>query len=100
MHDDAGRLRLVIQPWEVADLVWLAFEEPVQFADGQPAVFRRLATLLREFAWRARGRGVDDLVRNYADRVADRAVCTTGVPAEEGRVWREQAFRHERRVRR
>jgi uncharacterized membrane protein len=90
IRDGEGAVRVVVPAWELPALVQLVLEEPLQFAEGQPAVLRRLAGLLREFAWRARGRDVDDLVRRYVDEVADTAVRTTGVSVEEGQTWRRQ----------
>jgi uncharacterized membrane protein len=90
VRDRDGTVRFVLPAWELPALVRLVLEEPLQFAEGQPAVLRRLAGLLREVAWRARGRGVDDLLRGYADRVADTAVRSAGVPDEEGQAWRRQ----------
>ncbi|SDY03244.1 hypothetical protein SAMN05661080_02090 [Modestobacter sp. DSM 44400] len=49
-----------------------------------------MAGLLREFAWRARGRGADDLVRRYTDLVAETALRASEVSAEEAQAWREQ----------
>ena len=90
VRDEDGTVRVVLPAWELPDLLQLVVEEPLQFAEGQPGVLRRLAGVLREFAWRARGRGVDDLVRGYADRVADAAVRTTAVTPEEGAAWQLQ----------
>jgi uncharacterized membrane protein len=55
VRDEAGCLRLVLPQWTAPALVQLGLEEPVQFADGQPAVLCRLARLLQELAWRAHG---------------------------------------------
>ncbi|MGY1840000.1 MULTISPECIES: DUF2254 domain-containing protein [unclassified Modestobacter] len=90
-RDEEGNVRVVLPPWDLPALLQLAVEEPLHFAEGQPAVLRRLAGLLREFAWRARGRGVDDLVLEYADAVADSARRSTQVPEAETSAWREQA---------
>lgn len=89
IRDGEGAVRVVLPAWELPALVHLVLEEPVQFAEGQPAVLRRLAGLLREFAWRARGRGVDALVRRYVDQVAGTAVRTSGVSEEEAQAWRQ-----------
>lgn len=88
--DEDGTARVVLPGWSLTALLDLVLEEPLRSAAGQPAVFRRLAGLLREFAWRARGRGVDDLVARYTDEVAAAAVATSGVPAAEGQVWRQR----------
>ena len=88
LTDDEGAVRVVLPPWELPALVQLAVEEPLQFADGQPAVLRRLAGLFREVAWRARGRGVDELLRGHVATVAATAVRTTGVSEDEARSWR------------
>ena len=90
VRDADGAVRVVLPAWQLPELLQLAMEEPLRFAEGQPAVLRRLAGLLREFAWRARGRDVDELVRRYADEVAGTAVRTSGVLEQEGRAWREQ----------
>lgn len=89
-RDEEQRVRLVVPPWELPELLQLAVEEPLQFAEGQPTVLRRLAGLLREFAWRAQGRSVDDLVCRYVDAVADRALSSTGITESETRAWRQQ----------
>jgi len=89
VRDEDGAVRVVLPGWQLAALVQLVLEEPLQYAEGQPAVLRRMAGLLRELAWRARGRGVDDLLRGYTDRVAESAVRSTGVGADEARSWRE-----------
>lgn len=89
-RDEEQRVRLVVPPWELPELLQLAIEEPLQFAEGQPTVLRRLAGLLREFAWRAQGRGVDDLVCGYVDSVAERALTSTEVTEAETRAWRQK----------
>ncbi|NIH68837.1 DUF2254 domain-containing protein [Modestobacter marinus] len=89
-RDEEQRVRLVVPPWELPALLQLAVEEPLQFAEGQPTVLRRLAGLLREFAWRAQGRSVDDLVCRYVDAVAERALESTAVAESETRAWRQQ----------
>ncbi|MGY1747763.1 DUF2254 domain-containing protein [Modestobacter sp. SYSU DS0511] len=89
-RDEAGTVRVVVPPWDLPALLQLAVEEPLHVADGQPAVLRRMAGLLREFAWRARGRGVDDLVLHYADAVAESARRSTQVPETETRAWRDR----------
>lgn len=88
-RDEEQQVRLVVPPWELPELLQLAIEEPLQFAEGQPAVLRRLAGVLREFAWRAQGRAVDELVCRYVDAVADRALASTGITEAETRVWRQ-----------
>jgi len=88
LPDAEGAVRVVLPSWDLPALVQLAVEEPLQFAEGQPAVLRRLAGLLRELAWRARGRGVDELLRGHVATVAATAVRTTGVPDDEARSWR------------
>jgi uncharacterized membrane protein len=90
IRDADGAVRVVLPAWRLPDLLQLVLEEPLRFAEGQPAVLRRTAGLLREFAWRARGRDVDELVRRYADEVAGTAVRTSGVSEQEGQAWREQ----------
>ncbi|MGY1856940.1 DUF2254 domain-containing protein [Modestobacter sp. SYSU DS0290] len=89
-RDEAGVVRVVVPPWDLPALLQLGLEEPLHFADGQPAVLRRMAGLLREVAWRARGRGVDDLVLGYADAVAESARRSTQVPEAETRAWCER----------
>ncbi len=89
-RDGRGVVRLVARQWELADLVRLGLEEPVQFGEGQPAVLRRLAGLLRELAWRAPAGVLDEDLRRYLDRVVDLAErSTTVAPAEISR-WRQQ----------
>ncbi|WP_081975231.1 DUF2254 domain-containing protein [Modestobacter caceresii] len=88
-RDEEQRVRLVVPPWHLPELLQLAVEEPLQFAEGQPTVLRRLAGLLREFAWRAQGRGVDELVCRYVDAVAERALESTAVLESETSAWRQ-----------
>ncbi|OMQ14681.1 hypothetical protein A7K94_0214845 [Modestobacter sp. VKM Ac-2676] len=88
IRDEAGNVRVIVPPWDLPTLLQLAMEEPLHFAEGQPAVLRRLAGLLREFAWRARGRGCDDLVLGYADELVDSARRSTQVPEAETSAWR------------
>jgi len=87
VHDEDGRLRLVVRPWEVAALVSLAFEEPVQFAENQPGVARRLAVALRELAWRAPRGSIDDLVRRLLDQLVTGTRRSTAVPETELAGW-------------
>lgn len=89
-RDDDGVVRLVVREWQPAELLDLVVEEPLQFAEGQPAVLRRLAGLLREVAWRApceRLRG--ELVR-HSDRLCALAVDSTGIQATEVARWRRE----------
>ncbi|WP_138732507.1 DUF2254 domain-containing protein [Modestobacter excelsi] len=88
ISDEDGVVRVVVPGWQFPALLQLGLEEPLQFADGQPAVLRRLAGVLREVAWRARGGGVEDLLRGYADALAGTARETTAIDAEETRSWR------------
>jgi uncharacterized membrane protein len=86
-HDAEGDLRLILPEWEPCALLQLALEEPLQFASGQPAVLRRIATLLREVAWRApRGR-LDTEVRDAMDRTAELAARSTSIPAHMIEAW-------------
>jgi uncharacterized membrane protein len=41
IRDEDGAVRVVVPGWELAALVDLVVEEPLQFAEGQPAVLRR-----------------------------------------------------------
>ena len=90
VEDQDGTVRLVLPGWQLAALLDRALEEPLRCAEGQPAVLRRMAGLLRELAWRASGRGVDDRVLRYSDEVAALAVRTSGVAEEEAQLWRRQ----------
>lgn len=89
LQDEDGALRLVIPNWAAGELVDLAFEEPLQFASGQPAVLRRIAGMLRELAWRAPGGLVDAEVRARLDEVSGLAESTTSVRDEEIQRWRD-----------
>ena len=86
--DEDGVLRVLLPAWELPALLQLGLEEPLQSSGGQPAVLRRLAGVLREVAWRARGRSVDDLLRRYVETVAARARETTDIDPEELGTWR------------
>ena len=81
-------MRVVVPAWDLPALLQLGLEEPLQFAGGQPAVLRRLAGVLREVAWRARGRSVDDLLRGYAGSLTDTALRSTSIDGEETTAWR------------
>ncbi|MGY1707395.1 DUF2254 domain-containing protein [Geodermatophilus sp. SYSU D00697] len=90
VQDADGVLRLVLPQWDAPALLRLGLEEPIHFAEGQPAVLRRLARLLRELAWRAPRGVLDGQLCGYLERVVRRAEDSTDVdPAETGR-WRRQ----------
>ena len=88
LHDDDGTLRLVVRQWDAEALLEQVVEEPLQFVDGQPAVLRRLAALLRELAWRAPSGLVDVRLRDLLERVIDVAQRTTGIDEDERAGWR------------
>jgi uncharacterized membrane protein len=89
-RDEDGVVRLVLPQWDVPALLTLGLEEPIHFAEGQPAVLRRLAQLLRELAWRAPRGALDGQLCAYLERVVRRAEDSTHVdPTETGR-WRHQ----------
>jgi len=88
VYDDDGKLRLAVPQWDLSSLVQLAVEEPIVFAEGQPAVLRRIAMLLRELAWRAPAGSVDDEVRYWIDRVRAVAEGSTEMSGEETGTWR------------
>ncbi|RBY78497.1 DUF2254 domain-containing protein [Blastococcus sp. TF02-09] len=85
-HDD-GVVRLVVPQWTAAALLELVVEEPLQFADGQPAVLRRLAALLREVAWRAPRGLLDDALHRHLSDLTALAGETTRVPPAELSAW-------------
>lgn len=85
--DDDGVLRLFVPQWSAEDLLLLVLEEPVQYAEGQPAVLRRLAALLREVAWRAPRGLLDEALCARVREVADLAGTSSRVSAEERRRW-------------
>lgn len=89
-HDSEGVLRLVVPQWDLAALVRLGLEEPVQFADGQPVILRRLARLLRELAWRAPGCALDAELSCCMDRIVRLTESTTSVEGAETERWRQQ----------
>ncbi|SCX39574.1 Uncharacterized membrane protein [Klenkia marina] len=86
--DDGGRLRLVVPQWSYADLLEVALEEPVQYAEGSPAVLRRLAALLREVAWRAPAGVADEALRHWWGRLEVVAARTSDLPAAVVEQWR------------
>ena len=90
VRDDDEKVRVVLPAWTLPSLIQVALEEPLLFAEGQPTVLRRLASLLRELAWHSRGRGLDGLLSDYVERVAAVAVRTAEVSEAEGRDWRAQ----------
>ncbi|NEK59490.1 DUF2254 domain-containing protein [Geodermatophilus sabuli] len=89
-RDEDGVVRLVLPQWDVHSLVRLGLEEPLHFGEGQPAVLRRLARLLRELAWRAPGGSLDEVIRRYMERVVCLAEESTDVDAAETGAWRQQ----------
>jgi uncharacterized membrane protein len=86
-RDDAGEVRLVVPQWDVAALLQVALEEPLQFSTGQPAVLRRIAGVLREVAWRGPRSGLDDLLCPYLAQVVEQARETTAVTETETARW-------------
>lgn len=88
--DEDGVLRLVLPQWDPLALVRLGLEEPVHFAEGQPAVLRRLAALLRELAWLAPAGTLEHELAEQLDRVAELAASSTDVGADEIARWRRQ----------
>jgi hypothetical protein len=86
--DEDGVLRLVLPQWDVPALLAVGLEEPIHFAEGQPAVLRRLARLLRELAWRAPRGVVDGQLCEYLERVVRRAEDSTDVDPTETACWR------------
>ena len=89
-RDQDGALRLVLPHWDTHALVQLALEEPIRFAEGQPAVLRRVAQLLRELAWRAPAGRLDQELRRRLERVIGLAEDSTDVDPEETASWRQQ----------
>ncbi|MGY1683218.1 DUF2254 domain-containing protein [Geodermatophilus sp. SYSU D01176] len=89
-RDGDGVLRFVLPQWDARSLLRLGLEEPITFAEGQPAVLRRLARLLRELAWRAAGGGLDQELRGELERVVRRAEDSTDIAPEEIASWRSQ----------
>lgn len=87
VRDASGALRLVRPQWSMASLVQLGLEEPLQYAEGSPAVLRRIAGLLRELAWRAPGSRCDDLVRAWTARLRAAAGRTTDLRTDEVDRW-------------
>lgn len=86
-RDDDGVLRLVVPQWDVATLLRLGLEEPIQFASGQPAVLRRLAGLLREVGWRAPRGTLDQELEGYLRQVVELARESTSLPRSETEDW-------------
>jgi uncharacterized membrane protein len=89
-RDADGIVRAVLPQWDVHTLVRLGLEEPVHFAEGQPAVLRRLAGLLRELAWQAPRGALDAQLRRYQDRVVRLAQESTDVDEAETARWRAE----------
>ncbi|MEI4272550.1 DUF2254 domain-containing protein [Klenkia sp. LSe6-5] len=87
-RDEDGATRFVVPQRTLESLVRLGLEEPLQYAEGSPAVLRRIAGVLRELAWRApRGR-LDDVVRDWTARLAATAGRTADLDPAEVRDWR------------
>ncbi len=87
---EGGVLRLVVPQWDLPALVRLGLEEPVHFAEGQPAVLRRLATVLRELAWRAPRGVLDAELTTHMERIVRQAESSTPVEGAETARWRRQ----------
>jgi uncharacterized membrane protein len=85
--DDDGVVRLVVPQWTPDELVDLALEEPLHYAEGQPTVLRRIAALLREVAWRAPRGLLDDQLRDRLGDVLDLAADSTRISASERLSW-------------
>ena len=88
VQDPHDCLRLVLPQWTVPDLVQLALEEPVHFAEGQPAVLRRLARLLQELAWRAPRGTLDGPGPVYLEQAVRSAEESTQIDTAEIALWR------------
>ncbi len=89
-RDGDGAVRLVLPQWDMQALLQLGLEEPLQFAEGQPAVLRRLAGLLRELAWRAPGNALGPGLCKYLECVARLAEDSTDVNRAEIARWRRE----------
>lgn len=90
IRDDGGTVRIVIPAWELPALLHLVMEESLMYAEGQPAVLRRLAAVLREFAWRAQELDVGELIVAYTDRTAELATRTAHITEDEARAWQRR----------
>ncbi len=88
IRDADGGVRLVVPRWTLPALVQLGMEEPLQYAEGSPAVLRRLAAVLRELAWRTPQ--LDDCLRDWADRLTVVAGRTADLDHAEVRRWRAE----------
>ena len=86
-RDADGGTRLVVPQWTLPALLQLGLEEPLQYAEGSPAVLRRVAGVLRELAWRAPTGVLDDHLRAWADRLVAVAGRTADLDAGEVRGW-------------
>ena len=89
-RDEDGVVRVVLPQWDHRTLLQLGLEEPVHFAEGQPAVLRRLASLLRELAWRAPSGALDRELAALLDRVVALTEESTAVDGAEIACWRRQ----------
>ncbi|MSW63708.1 MAG: DUF2254 domain-containing protein [Actinobacteria bacterium] len=87
-RDADGGTRLVVPQWSLPALLQLGLEEPLQYAEGSPAVLRRVAGVLRELAWRAPSGSLDAELRAWADRLVAVAGRTADLDAGEVRGWR------------
>lgn len=89
LRDGEGRLRAVVPQWNHEELLQLVLEEPLHCADGQPAVLRRIAGLLREVAWATDPGPIGRELRRLMERCAEVAGATTAVAPDERRRWCE-----------
>jgi uncharacterized membrane protein len=88
--DDGGVLRLVVLQWDVAALIQLGLEEPLEFASGQPAVLRRIAQLVREVAWRAARGPADAILRAHLAQARKLAADSTSMSRAETDSWQRR----------
>ncbi|MFE0699783.1 DUF2254 domain-containing protein [Streptomyces sp. NPDC058872] len=54
LHDDRGRIRVVLRRANLAELLRLGIAQPLCYGAAEPAVLARLLMLLRELAWHSR----------------------------------------------
>ncbi|MCO7221484.1 DUF2254 domain-containing protein [Klenkia sp. PcliD-1-E] len=88
-RDEDGDVRLVVPQYDFPALVRLGLEEVLQYAEGSPAVLRRVAGVLRELAWRAPRDRARDCLPVWSDRLGVVAGRTADLSASEVRQWRD-----------
>ncbi|MFE0641661.1 DUF2254 domain-containing protein [Streptomyces sp. NPDC058877] len=85
LHDDRGRVRVVLRRANLAELLRLGIAQPLHYGAAEPAVLARLLMLLRELAWHSRPEQRAAIVEQLT-RVRDVAAAQELDPADRADV--------------